>query len=176
MSGTYQEYQVLIHQLMPTENELVVNLCHIICESSREITLSHDATAMQHELFHHFVQALSRNGDHGHTHNTLQTDFMQIRETHRLHLAEITHSHVLSAPAAGPLGLVPPTPIDTAAQMHPHWSPQNSNERCQPTTYGSTDRWQHHPRSAPDTINCELCLDRFKFPSHDTPWCPLLHE
>jgi hypothetical protein len=63
--GTYHDYRALIHQMLPLANKLIVVYYRRAYELSREIILSHDATGMEHELLHHFVQTLSRNGEHG---------------------------------------------------------------------------------------------------------------
>jgi hypothetical protein len=57
------------------------------------------------------------------------------------------------------------SPVVTAAQMHPYHPPQGSDVRHPPPVH-----------STRDTIRSELCFDRFKFPSHDAAWCPLLHD
>jgi hypothetical protein len=56
MSGTYRDYHALIRQLLPFANEFIVAYYRRVYELSREITLSHDATGMQHDLLHHFCR------------------------------------------------------------------------------------------------------------------------
>jgi hypothetical protein len=76
MSGTYHDYRALVCQLLPLANDLTINkYCRIYelsRELSREILFSNEPTGMHHKLLHHFMQALSHNGDHGCTRNTLQ--------------------------------------------------------------------------------------------------------
>jgi hypothetical protein len=67
---------------MPFDNDMIVRYYHKVHKLSREIILSQDATGMQHELLHHFVQSLCHNGDHGFTHNTLHTFLVRIRDLH----------------------------------------------------------------------------------------------
>jgi hypothetical protein len=56
MSVTCHDCRALIHQLLSLANELIVTYYHHVYKVSREITLSHNATGMQHELLLHFVQ------------------------------------------------------------------------------------------------------------------------
>jgi hypothetical protein len=130
------------------------------------------------------LQCLSRNGNHRYTRNTLQSLLIQIQDirwspTHAqtvlpftyhevlvlLRLAEITHFQVISSIQSGPSRLIAQAPVASAAQMRPQCSPQGSAVRRPPPSHPSRD-----------TSRCELCLDRFKFPSHDAAWCPLLHD
>jgi hypothetical protein len=184
VSGTYRDSRALVRQMLPLANELTVTFYRRVYELSREITLSHDATGMQHELLHNFMQSLSHNGDHKYTRNTLQSLLIHIRDIRRspmhaqtvlpftyhevlvlLRLAEITHFQVIYSIQSGPSRLITQSPMVADAQMRPRRSPQIYAVRHPPPSHPSRD-----------TIICELYIDRFKFPYHDAAWCPLLHD
>jgi hypothetical protein len=96
---------------------------------------------MKHELLHHFLQVLRRNGDCGFTRNTLQVFLIRIRNTHcapknataplpfsyhevlyALSLTEIDYYRATPGLHGSPFIQVH-EPMVSAAQMPPIWSP-----------------------------------------------------
>jgi hypothetical protein len=180
MNGLFHDYHsTIISQLVPSANSMIVTCYHLIQDLSREITLSLDSTGMHHELMYHFVYVLCKIGDHGYTRNAIQSFLIKMCDARRVprnpqQVVPFTYHDVLSTLRLADIksfttALSRTPPISghdrfiAAAQMRPHHSPS-----------GPTD---HHP--SPDrtpNIRCEVCLDRFRFPPHDAPWCPFIHD
>jgi hypothetical protein len=158
-------------------------------ELSHEITISHDQSGMQHELLHHFVQALGKNSDSSLTRSVLLPSILKIKQLRRspthpmiplpftyhdvlfmLRDAEITHFSTVTGRRLPHLFLnnVPGVhdPVVEADQMRPNNSPQAQGRPYLPCPFPKAD-------GAP--IRCELCLDRFGLSGNDAPWCLCLH-